>query len=54
MKNNSVVRRIDKDLYSTLEEIARKNSTSIRQASKDAAKIIKDMNGKKAVREIKF
>ena len=54
IKGDGVVRRIDKELYTTLQDLAKKNNTSIRQASLDAAKVLKNMNGKTITKEIRF
>ena len=52
--SDGIVRRIDKDLYKALQDLSLKNDISIRQASKDAALILKQMNGKKLSNEVKF
>lgn len=54
MARNGIVRRIDSELYETLRDMARKNNISIRQASSEAAKALKNLNGKKQIKEIRF
>ena len=51
---DSIVRRINRELYKTIQEIARKNNVSVVQASKDAAVALKNLNGKKSIKEIRF
>jgi hypothetical protein len=53
-KGDGIVRRIDRELYKTLQDLSIKNNISIRQASKDAATALKQMNGRKLAKEVRF
>jgi len=55
--DNSVVKRIDKELYDIIKNIANKNQISMKQASRELAKMSKaKILGSKAktIREIEF
>lgn len=51
-EKNAVPKRIDPELNDIIQEIRRKNDLNFRQASKEAAKILKEIKIKKRV--IKF
>ena len=51
-KTNSVPKRIDPELNELIKEIEKKNDINFRQASKEAAKILKKIKIER--REIKF
>lgn len=58
-KPNGVSARIDKDLRDVMQDIARENNISMRQVSRDIAKLVRNSRGKKLmiekiVREIQF
>lgn len=54
-KVRSKVMKIDEELANQIEDFARKNEISIRQASKEIAKInISKMYGNKILKEIRF
>ncbi|KKN06156.1 hypothetical protein LCGC14_1080140 [marine sediment metagenome] len=51
-RKNSIPKRIDPELNELIQEIRRKNDMNFRQASKEAAKMLKKIKIER--REIKF
>ena len=54
MNNCGEIARIDKEMKKVISDFAKKNDMKFRPASKELAKAIRNMNGKKFKKEITF
>lgn len=54
MRKRTRITRIDEELYLELDSIAKKNNITVAQASRELAKIGKQLRGKSIKEEIRF
>lgn len=51
---NGIIKRIDKELDSQINDLAKKNNMKYREASREVANMVKQVRGKSFTREIRF